>query len=123
MTYVPVCDWDGHFWPKKKHLFYVAIGNGGDFLRYRRRFCTHHVASVEEDLAEHELVTADGAAPVHNPAMANCLSCGEPVNQGGRQVFITGYPTQDQRKDYWGRLHDGHQLPEYLQDTMAPPPL
>lgn len=120
MTYVPLCDYDGHFWPKKKHLFYVAVGSGGDFLRYRRRFCAYHCGSVQEDLAEHELVFTNGALRPDNSGMANCFSCGQPVKQGGRQVFITGYPTQDERKDYWGRLCDGHELPEYLQDTMVP---
>jgi hypothetical protein len=120
MTYVPICDFDGHFWPKKKHLFYVAVGSGGDFSRYRRRFCSHHVESIQEDLAEHELVTVDGAVRSDYGHMADCFSCGEPVKEGGRQVFITGYPTQDERKDYWGRLHESHQLPEYLQDTMVP---
>lgn len=116
MAYVPVCDYDGHFWPKKKHLFYVAISRGGDFLRYRRRFCEFHVADVEEYLAEYELVWPLPADRVADRAMAKCLSCCEPVEQGGRQVFITGYPSQNERKDYWGNLHESHHLPEYLQD-------
>lgn len=120
MTYVPICDFDGHFWPKKKHLFYVAIGTGGDYSRYRRRFCSYHAAAVDEDLAEHELTITQDTTGTGNVAMANCLSCGEPVGEGGRQVFITGYPTQDERKDYWGKLHDGHELPLYLADAMVP---
>lgn len=120
MTYVPVCDWDGHFWPKKKHLFYIAVGNGAEFSRYRRRFCSLHSAAVEEDLAEHELVVTEPTAGSPNGNMANCFSCAEPVREGGRQVFITGYPSNDERKDYWGKLHDSHRLPPYLQDAMVP---
>lgn len=120
MAYVPLCDYDGHFWPKKKHLFYIAVGSGGDFSRYRRRFCSHHCAVVEEDLAEHKLPPLDAALSAANGSMANCFACGEPVKEGGVQVFITGYPTQDQREDYWGKLHDGHRLPEYLRDSFAP---
>lgn len=120
LTYVPVCDYDGHFWPKKKSLYYVAIGVGADFLRYRRRFCAHHVASVDEDLAEHEVLVPERAESSSYASMANCFSCGQPVSQGGTQVFITGYPTQDQRKDYWGKLHPGHLLPMYLRDEMVP---
>lgn len=120
MTYVPVCDFDSHFWPKKKHLFYIAVQNGRDFLRYRRRFCTHHVAAVEEYLAQNELVVSEPTAGSPNGNMSNCLSCGEPVREGGRQVFITGYPSQDERKDYWGKLHEGHELPLYLSEVMVP---
>lgn len=118
MTYVPTCDFDGHFWPKKKHLFYVAVGNGADFSRYRRRFCAHHVETIQEDLAEHEILPIEATVSSMDGRMANCLSCGEPVTERGRQVFITGYPTQDERKDYWGKLHDGHDLPEYLLDVV-----
>lgn len=120
MTYVPLCDFDGHFWPKKKHLFYIAVGENGQFSRYRRRFCAHHVATVQEDLAQNELLITEPAAGAVNPSMANCLSCRQPVREGGTQVFITGYPTENERKDYWGKLHDGHQLPPYLQDAMVP---
>lgn len=119
MTYLPICGWDGHVWPRKKHLFYLAWGEGQNFKRYRLRFCGPHAALVDEYLAENELAPSIGAIGTADARYSNCLSCRKPVGEVGWQVFITGYPAQDQRKDYWGRLHVGCQLPDYLQDTYS----
>ena len=122
MTYLPVCSYGQHFWPKKKHLYYVGWGRAGDFKRYRLRFCAQHVGVVDEDLAEFE-VSYPQSAPGHPYVPnTNCLSGGEPVSEPCWQVFVTGYPAQDQRKDYWAYLCLEHQLPEYLKDIYSAEP-
>lgn len=122
-VFTAVCDYDQHFWPRKKHLYYVGWGVGGDFKRYRLRFCDQHTAIVEEDLLEFEVTSQVAAIRGGHTNTVQCLSCGEPVDELVWQVFITGYPTQDQRKDYWGGLHVEHQLPEYLRDPELRTPL
>lgn len=119
--YLPVCSFDGHLWPRKKHLFYVAVGRNGDFLRHRLRFCPTHAAVVEEHLSEFEVRTENVAAGSANWSMVKCLADGEPVDQIGVQVYITGYPTQDERKDYWACLHDACILPIFLRDLYSNP--
>lgn len=120
--YVPTCDYGPHFWPRKKHLFYVAWGQGGDYKRYRLRFCAEHTTVVEEYLSEFELSIANLTDGGTRNGVVHCLSCGEPVDEIGWQVFVTGYPAQDERKDYWGGLHVKHQLPSFLQDPIKESP-
>ena len=119
-VYLPLCNWDGHFWPKKKCLFYLAIGGGAEFKRYRLRFCPDHGALVDEHLSQYELTVVQYAARASNGHMTHCFSGGEPLAEIVRQVFITGYPTQDQRKDYWFQVCGDHGLPEYLTNSYSP---
>ena len=114
--FLPICNFDGHVWPRKKCLFYVSWGQGGDYTRYRLRFCPAHAADIDQDLSEFEISALVGAAGGSHMRLANCFACRQPLSEIGRQVFITGYPTQDERKDYWGGLHDDHHLPIHLQD-------
>lgn len=118
---LPRCDYDGHFWPKKKHLFYVGWGQNEQKVHYRLRFCATHADLVDQDLSEFEVPTVLDTTGAAYAAFANCLSCRQPVNGTSWQVFVTGYPAQDERKDYWGQLHVDHQLPEYLRDRWSAP--
>lgn len=120
MTFLPVCNWDGHFWPKKKCLFYIAVGNGGQYDRWRLRFCPAHAGEVHEYLSERELSIANLTVGASKIAATNCFSCGQPVEHGGTQVFITGYPTQDERKDYWLEVHRSCRLPSHFYDGYSP---
>lgn len=116
--YVPMCNYGPHVWPRKKHLFYVGWGKDRDFRRHRLRFCQEHTPVVEEYLSEFELSLANLTGSGGRDGVVHCLSCGEPVDESGWQVFVTGYPSQDERKDYWGGLHIDHQLPDFLQDPV-----
>lgn len=116
MQYLPLCVYDGHFWPKKKCLFYVAVGTGSSFNRYRLRFCPTHAATIDEDLAQYELLTDGSAISTLKAAASHCFSCGNPLDEAGTQCFITGYPSQDERKDYWFQIHTTCTLPVVLQD-------
>jgi hypothetical protein len=113
------CDAGPHYNPRKNFLFYAGYGAGNDFDRYRLRFCAAHYRTIQEDLSEFEVSPEDGAVSGGDTAMTNCLACGEPVDQTGRNLFATCYPTKDERKDYWARIHVDCRLPVWLRDQQA----
>ena len=119
---VPTCSFSDHFWPRKKRLYYVGWGSGNNFQRYRLRFCDPHAAVVEEYLSEFEVGSLDGTAGHSDLVVVECLACRQPIHEIGWQVFVTGYPAQDERKDYWGGLHADCQLPDYLLDPSLRTP-
>ena len=118
MAYNP-CVVGPHFNPLKNYLSYVAWGRGNDMKRYRLRMCREHVVALQEDLLQFEVNPENGTIRGGNSAMAECLSCSEPLGEAVWQVFITCYPPDNERKDYWTHIHVGCQLPEYLQDNLA----
>ena len=117
--YFPTCDFGPHAWLKKKHLVYVGLAVLGDVARYRLRFCPEHLAVLEEDLAEHDVEALNATVSTGDRRVVNCLSCGEPIDETGVQFFVTCYPTKDERKDYWFRVHAEHQPPAYLIDPYS----
>jgi len=117
LTYFPMCDIGPHAYLKKKFLVYAAFGAGLGLERHRLRFCAEHIAVLQEDLAEFEVSAVQDALSRGDSFVTKCLSCGEPVREGGRQLFVTCYPTQDERKDYWSRIHDECSIPAYLTNT------
>lgn len=117
VTYFPMCDIGPHAYLKKKFLVYAAFGAGQALERHRLRFCADHIAVLQEDLSEFEVSAVQDALSRGDRVVTKCLSCGEPVREGGRQLFVTCYPTQDERKDYWSRIHDECSIPAYLTNT------
>ena len=99
------CQVNGHPLFTASSLFYVGLQHGSDVSRYRLRFCRIHAASIHEDLAQFEVDADDGTLRGGDLVSSQCFSCGQPVDELGWYVFMTGYPTKDQRKDYWSRLH------------------
>lgn len=99
------CQVEGHALLAGTNLFYVRIGHGQDFTRYRLRFCRGHSGAVQEDLAEFEVNPENGTLSGGDDAMAKCFACGKPVDETGWYLFVTCYPTKNERKDYWSRLH------------------
>ena len=120
MTYIPMCDYGPHLWPRKKHLFYLAWGQNGDYQRYRLRFCPEHLTVIEEHLAEFEAEALGVAIRTGHFPVPKCLACRQPTGELDWQVFITGYPAQNERKDYWGGLHLNCVLPEPFTDHYSP---
>lgn len=116
MAPLPVCNFENHFWPKKKHLFYVYIPDGAEAHKYTLRFCETHASFVDEYLTENECLVADFALSVGNTFIPNCLTGREPIGQVGFQVYVTGYPPKNERKDYWAMLCDRHPLPAFLEE-------
>lgn len=98
----------------------VYVGVLGDETGDRTSFrlCLDHWNSIEHDLTEFELDPVDltGSPSGHS---AKCVTCLEPVDERGRQVFVTAYPAKNERKDYWGKLHNLCRLPFQLE----PPPV
>jgi hypothetical protein len=111
------CDDGPHFHRGPNRYVYVAWGTGNDFKRGRLRLCDLHLPLVQEDLVEFKAPPFDlagGGDWTFNP---NCVSCFKPVDGLGWQVFVTSYPTNDQREDYWGRLHPDCRLPDSICGT------
>lgn len=121
MAFYP-CDFDGHFNPKKNYLFYWALGSGLNFTRWRQRLCLAHAGEIQEDLSEYKVGPLD-AALSSGGMLANCFSCGNPIAEGGRQLFLTCYPSNDEREDYWARIHDDCTLPKPWLTTQLDLPL
>jgi len=118
MAFYP-CDFNGHFNPKKNYLVYVGLGAGNEFSRWRLRFCAAHIGVVQEDLAEFKVSPEDGTISGGNLVAANCFSCGQPISENRRQLFVTCYPPDDEREDYWAGVHVNCSLPELLQDRWS----
>ncbi|HEX6827174.1 MAG TPA: hypothetical protein VF077_12725 [Nitrospiraceae bacterium] len=108
------CQVEGHALLTGTNLFYVRVGHGDDFDRYRLRFCRMHARVVYEDLSEFEVSPEDGTLSGGDDAMTNCLADGKPVDESGLYVFVTSYPTKNERKDHWSRLHMDCRLPQLL---------
>ena len=110
------CRVGNHYNPRKNYLFYIGVGNGPEIVRYRLRFCRAHALLVQEQLSEFEVNPDDGTLSGGDTATSHCFSCGEPVGHGNAQVFVTGYPPDEERKDYWLRIHSDCTLPDPLSD-------
>ena len=113
-----ICSVGGHFNPLKSYLLYISWGHGSDFQRYKLRFCGTHLSSVEQDLSEFEVSSENGTLSGGDAAIANCLSCGKPLDEVRWYLFATCYPTQNERKDYWASLHVDCRLPTLLQKNI-----
>ena len=121
MAFYP-CDYDGHWNPKKNYLFYWAVGSGIRFTRWRQRYCAIHAAVVQEDLLEYKVDPVDTAIG-NGGLLAKCFACDEPIRESGRQLFLTCYPPNDEREDYWARIHDECSLPLPYQPDQVDPPI
>jgi len=118
MAYNP-CVVGPHYNPRKNYLTYVSWGQSEDMKRYRLRFCAAHVALVQEQLSEFKVDPENGTVSGGNSAMSHCLACGKPIDKAAWQVFITVYPPNNEREDYWTHIHVKCSLPELLLDGSA----
>jgi hypothetical protein len=118
MAFYP-CDFGPHFNPRRNYLAYVGVGSGTQFDRWRLRFCALHLRAVQEHLSEFKWNPEDGALSGGDLVAANCLSCGQPIDQTGRQLFVTCYPPDDEREDYWARIHVDCTVPDVVHDRWS----
>lgn len=109
MAYMP-CDVGRHFNPGRNVNAYFARGSGSVMDRWNLRLCPGHWSEYQRDLAEFEVDPANTALSSFS-ANDTCLTCSEPVGEGGDQLFVTSYPTKQERKDYWARVHHDCNLP------------
>lgn len=122
MLNFPMCDFESHPFFKKKHLVYVMVGRGAEGFRWRLRFCPDHLAVLQEDLAQFEVGAHVRAIRASHSAAIECVAGDGPVREGGWQFFLTCYPSQDERVDYWTGVHDQCRLPVYLRDQYQESP-
>jgi hypothetical protein len=87
--------------------------------RWKLRLCAIHAATIQEDLAQYKVLPEDAATGLLNGTPTECLSCNEPVDHLGVQLFVTGYPANDQREDYWANIHETCSLPAWFMENMA----
>jgi hypothetical protein len=118
MAFYP-CDYGPHYNPARNYLLYVGYGAGTEINRWRLRFCGTHLSTVQEHLSEFEVSPEDGALAGGNEAMTHCLSCGQPIGENRRQLFVTCYPPDHERKDYWAGVHVNCSLPDVIHDKWA----
>jgi hypothetical protein len=120
MAFFP-CVAGPHANPGKNYLVYVGVGLGNQFDRWRLRFCRVHLPLVQEQLAEFKLNPESGTVGGNDVPSPNCFACGEPLGETGRQVFLTCYPPNNEREDYWARIHVTCSVPPLLQDSWTQP--
>jgi len=118
MAYFP-CDQGMHYNPRRNYLCYVGCGRGTEMTRWRLRFCLGHIRAVQEYLAEFEVDPENGTLRGGDAVVSKCLSCRQPVDQTGRQLFVTCYPPEDERKDYWSHIHVDCSLPVEIEDRWS----
>jgi len=115
MAYFP-CD-RGHANHKGKNChWYTAYGSGIELSRIKLRLCEVHSLDLQEYLTELELMPIDPASGFAGDD-PRCITCRKPVDKGGWQVFITGYPAKQEREDYWSQLHPTCPIPSILTQT------
>jgi hypothetical protein len=105
------CDFGPHRNLGRNISFYSSIGSGSFMERRSWRLCPRHWQEIEGGLAKFKVDPTSGALS-SSIDQGLCLSCSEPVNELGRQLFVTCYPSQNNREDYWSRIHDDCSLPE-----------
>lgn len=119
------CDVDGQRFRGKSFYFYPTIAYGQYTDRKRLRVCTAHAENVIRNLAEASAFDETlGVFVATDPEL--CLICGDAPAMGDRFVYITTYPTQDERTDYWGNAclscgADGRIFQATLEPVSEPP--
>jgi hypothetical protein len=97
---------------------YCGDISAGVSTRSSGRFCLAHWNEIERRLHQFELDPTSGA--LSDPSVEwFCISCAKPVDESGRQLFVTSYPTKDDRKDYWARIHAGCSSPVKLEPRLT----
>jgi len=104
MAYFP-CNVGPHYNPGKNYLVYPALAQGDEIVRKRLRLCAAHLHVVQDDLAQYEVLPEHATASRWDTG-ADCFSCRKPIDQNAWDFFVTAYPTKDERKDYWAKVHE-----------------
>jgi len=115
------CSIGNHFNRGRNQTVYVAVGRRGDFARERLRLCASHFGVFQDNLAQFEVPSENDTVSANWATPTNCVACLEPVDEGDWQVYVTCYPPDNQRKDYWGNLHVDCQLPRHLTSSYLTP--
>jgi len=107
------CQVGFHPHPYRNVNVYAGWFVGPTESRHRARYCPAHWDEIHSGLSKFE-VDPDSLTLGDPTSQGLCITCGEPVTEGLGQVFVTSYPSKNQRKDYWARIHVGCNLPGLL---------
>lgn len=112
MAFFP-CDAGHHVNRGRNVSVYLGELHEHGSTRTKWRLCLTHWHEVEAGLAQFEVdpesITLSG------PELDSlCLVCLKPADEITRQLFFTSYPSQDERKDYWARVHDHCSLSTWI---------
>lgn len=110
------CSVGHHRYPGKANTIYVAVGARDDFQRYKARLCDPHAQLLLEGVANAE-ITDDLGEDRWNELQRQCRTCGRPLEPGRRQVFLTVYAFDQDRRDYWFALCPDCDLPAEVPVT------
>lgn len=112
MAFFP-CDVGPHVNPTRNVSVYLGELHDMGSSRTKWRVCLRHWAEVERGLHQFEVDPESGAVgSAVNEAL--CLVCLKPADEVTRQLFFTSYPAQNERKDYWARIHDKCTLQDWV---------
>lgn len=103
MAYLP-CHIGPHTHRARNVNLYMGIARASQMERRSGRVCPPHWREIEGSLAQFEIHPDSGT--LSDPGSEGlCFSCLQPVGESGYQVFVTAYPSKDERKDYWASVH------------------
>jgi hypothetical protein len=114
MAFFP-CDFGPHSHNGRNSLFYVGQLDGQESHRWRLRLCLGHCVDVQQHLAKFKVLPEERTISGADTRPADCLSCGQPLVERGLQLYVTAYPANDEREDYWASIHAGCAVPAYLK--------
>lgn len=97
---------------------YFSLAHDQDATSWKLRLCPQHISSVQHDLAQFEFDAFDNALAVAGPT-PQCVTCLKPADETDWQFFATCYPANNERKDYWGKLHVNCTLPDELTQNKV----
>jgi hypothetical protein len=98
---------------KASSVYVGLLADGVDADRWKLRFCGSHLLEFNQDLAQFK-VTIENDAVRANGSLDTCLACLKPAGEVDWQLFVTVYPANQEREDYWGKLHVDCRVPAYL---------
>lgn len=98
------CSVGKHFYPGPQLAAYFNVAKGDDVDGWKLRLCPGHVSEIQGDLAQFKVDIADDAVGRSNFA-PQCVTCLQPTGEVDWQLFVTIYPTKQEREDYWTALH------------------
>lgn len=108
------CSFGPHFTPLRNRLVYIHVWGNGTQHDSRARLCPVHFPLVDQDLAKFEWDEAQLAGGDFTPPDV-CLACLQPVDQTGLYLSVTSYPSNNERKDYYARIHVACSTPDWCR--------
>jgi hypothetical protein len=84
---------------------YPAVADGVVTTRLKLRLCGPHFRGRMLELRSR---AQNAQLELEEEAENKCFFCGEPVEDGHAQLYVTVYDSGEDREDFWAPLHDSH---------------